>query len=291
MRFGLVGTGHWAEVTHAPALTAGEGVELTAVWGRRPEAAQALAERVGARAYTDVDAMIADVDALAFAVPPQVQAPIAERAAAAGRHLLLEKPVALDPGAAAAVADAVASAGVASVVFFARRFQPAVRQWLDALDGQSWHGGHALLLGSAFAPGSPFDTPWRREHGGLWDVGPHALSLLMGALGPVTRVAATSGRGDLVHLVLQHDGGASSTATVSIGAPPPAACTQVSLWGEGGHTVMPTDQVDATQALGTAVAELVQAARTARPEHPCDVRLGRDVVDVLAQAQQNLRRG
>jgi len=39
LRFGLAGTGYWAQVTHAPALAATEGVELTAVWGRNPQAA------------------------------------------------------------------------------------------------------------------------------------------------------------------------------------------------------------------------------------------------------------
>ena len=39
MKFGLVGTGYWAHIAHAPALAVTEGVELTAVWGRNPQAA------------------------------------------------------------------------------------------------------------------------------------------------------------------------------------------------------------------------------------------------------------
>ena len=39
LRFGLVGTGHWARITHAPALASTDGVELAAVWGRNRDAA------------------------------------------------------------------------------------------------------------------------------------------------------------------------------------------------------------------------------------------------------------
>jgi ornithine cyclodeaminase/alanine dehydrogenase-like protein (mu-crystallin family) len=45
LRFGLVGTGYWARVTHAPALSSIEGVELAAVWGRSAAAAADLAGR------------------------------------------------------------------------------------------------------------------------------------------------------------------------------------------------------------------------------------------------------
>src|ERR1700761_6584856 len=95
MRFGLVGTGYWAKITHAPALASTPGAELTAVWGRDPAAAAALAAEHGATAHTDFGAFLDSVDAVAFAVPPHVQAPLAIRAAQAGKHLLLEKPIAL----------------------------------------------------------------------------------------------------------------------------------------------------------------------------------------------------
>src|SRR6516225_4645270 len=95
MRFGLVGTGHWAKITHAPALASTPGAELAAVWGRDPAAAAALAAAHGATAHTDFGAFLDSVDAVAFSVPPHVQAPLAVRAAEAGKHLLLEKPIAL----------------------------------------------------------------------------------------------------------------------------------------------------------------------------------------------------
>jgi hypothetical protein len=43
LRFGLVGTGHWARITHAPALASTDGIEFAAVWGRNAGAAADLA--------------------------------------------------------------------------------------------------------------------------------------------------------------------------------------------------------------------------------------------------------
>ena len=47
----------------------------------------------------------------------------------------------------------------------------------------------AIWLGTSLQEDNPFNTPWRREKGGLWDVGPHALSVLIPVLGDVTEVA------------------------------------------------------------------------------------------------------
>src|SRR4051794_21840716 len=122
MRFGLFGTGPWANLAHAPGLAAHDGVDLVGVWGRNQAKADDLASRYGAKAYPTVDALIAAVDAIAGAPPPDVQAPIALQAARAGRHLLLDKPVAFEPAVAEQIAAAVAERDLASVVFFTRRF-------------------------------------------------------------------------------------------------------------------------------------------------------------------------
>lgn len=95
LRFGLVGTGHWAQITHAPALASTDGIDFAAVWGRNARAAAELADRYHATVYDDISAFLANGDAVAFAVPPAVQAPIAIRAARAGKHLLLEKLLAI----------------------------------------------------------------------------------------------------------------------------------------------------------------------------------------------------
>jgi predicted dehydrogenase len=294
MRFGLVGTGYWAETTHAPALATTPGARLASVWGRDPNAAAALAARHGATAYADFDAFLASVDAVAFSVPPDVQAPLAIRAAEAGRHLLLEKPVALSVADADAVVTAVEKAGVASVVFFTWRFNREIRAWLadeqarGGWSGSGWSGGVAVWLGTALTDDSPFNTPWRREKGALWDLGPHLAGMLWACLGPVISVSAVPGRGDVRHLVLQHQSGASSTMTTALDAPEPAEGFNLFVWGAAGRSVMPATPDDPEQCLRVAAAELIASANSGHPDHPCNVRFGRDIVAVLAEAEAQL---
>jgi predicted dehydrogenase len=291
MRFGLVGTAYWARVTHAAAIAATPGAELAGVWGRRPEAVRALANEHAARAYDDFDALLRDVDAVVFSVPPHVQAPLATRAAKAGKHLLLEKPIALTREDSDTLTAAVTTAGVASVVFFTSRFQPEVRAWLaDVNTAPAWDGATAHWLANAFGEGSPFATPWRREKGGLWDLGPHLLSILIATLGPVDRVSADKGPRDTTNLLLHHSGGATSVSTASIEAPDAASVTDLVIWGARGRSWMPAGSLAPEAALGVALAELLAVAESGQVEHPCDVRLGRDIVTVLAEAEDQLGR-
>ena len=289
MRFGLAGTGYWARITHAPALASTSGVEFTAVWGRNPRAAAGLAADYRATPYHDVPAFLAGVDAVCFAVPPDVQAGIATQAAREGKHLLLEKPVALTEAAADGLVEAAGRAGVASVVFFTSRFQPDVRAWLAEVQARGgWAGGVSAWLGSALRESNPFNTPWRRDQGGLWDIGPHLISLLWASLGPVTSVTADAGPADVAHLVLHHQGGATSTTTLTLSAAAAAAGFEVYVWGESGRLAAPVANVDPVAALRTALGELVANARAGQTEHPCDVRFGRDVGRVLAEAQRQI---
>src|SRR4051812_48068159 len=121
LRIGVVGTGHWAAVVHAAGVAAHPGVDLVGVWGRDRAKAAAVAEPHGAQAYDDFDALLAEVDLLAFAVPPQVQADLALRAAEAGKHLLLGKPITTDLDAADPLGAAGEHTGGSAGGFFTPR--------------------------------------------------------------------------------------------------------------------------------------------------------------------------
>ncbi|MFE9020762.1 Gfo/Idh/MocA family protein [Streptomyces sp. NPDC007808] len=294
MRTGLLGTGPWARMAYAPALSRHDELEFTGVWGRRPAAAKELADGYGVRAYDDVDELLADVDAVAVALPPAVQADLAVKAARAGCHLLLDKPLATTVEEGRAVVEAVDEAGVASVVFFTVRFQPETDAWIhEQAARKDWFTGRAEWLGSVFsADGSPFAaSPWRREKGALWDVGPHALSVLLPVLGDVRRVAAAAhGPGDTVHLVLEHAGGASSTLALSLTAPPAAEGATVELRGAAGVELLPQSTESAVYALLRAGDALLDASRTGHA-HACDARFGLRVTEILAAAQGRLKDG
>jgi hypothetical protein len=165
LRFGLAGAGYWARITHAPALASTGGIEFAAIWGRDPKAAADLAATYHTTAHHDIGAFLDGIDGVAFAVPPDVQPALAVRAARAGKHLLLEKPVAISEAQADALVRAVEDARVASVVFFTSRFQADVRAWLSDVTGRrGWTGASAVWLGSALQESSPYNTPWRRDH-------------------------------------------------------------------------------------------------------------------------------
>lgn len=290
LRFGLVGTGHWARIAHAPALASAKDVEFTAVWGRNRQAAAGLAAAHGVTPYDDIAAFLAAVDGVAFAVPPDVQAPIAADAARAGKHLLLEKPVAISQAEADDLVDAVGQAQVASVVFFTLRFWAATRAWLaDATARGRWQGGAASWFGSSLLESSPFNTPWRRDKGALWDLGPHVISLLWGGLGPVRSVTADAGLADVSHLILHHQGGATSTVTVTQDGGRAAAGFEAYLWAGSGRSAAPTGAIDPLPPLRTALAELTANVRSGRADHPCDVRFGRDVGRVIAEAERQIQ--
>ncbi|GAB3193927.1 Gfo/Idh/MocA family oxidoreductase [Geodermatophilus arenarius] len=289
MRFAVLGTGHWARTVHAAAIAAHPTAELAGIWGRDAGKAAEVGAEFDVPGTDDLAALLERVDAVSVAVPPDVQVPLAEQAAAAGRHLLLEKPIGLTVDEADRVVTAVRSAGVASVVFFTFRFQAQTTSWLAQAGRTRLAGGAASWL-SALA-GSPFDSAWRRRYGALWDIGPHALSLLVPALGPVVSVQAGAGAGDTVHLVLQHaTPGVASTVTLSHTVAPLATGIEFSVHGDAGRLVLLPDTESPVASLTAAVDELTAAAVTGGT-HPCDVGFGREVVVVLAAAERALASG
>jgi predicted dehydrogenase len=289
MRFGVLGTGFWAQRIHAASLAEHEDAELVGVWGRDVAKANAVGAEFDVAGFGDLDSLLAEVDAVSIALPPAVQVELAIKVAEAGKHLLLEKPIALNLADADRLVAAVHEAGVASVVFFTFRFRPGTASWLEQAARTRLAGGHGSWL-SALA-GTPFDdSPWRKEHGALWDIGPHALSVLVPALGPVVAVQAGPGLRDTVHLILTHASGVASTVTVSHTVAPMSAGAEFFVHGDAGRLVLiPEDRV-APEAFAVAVDELMSAAVT-RGTHPCDVGFARDVVAVLESATRALASG
>ncbi|MGW0431222.1 Gfo/Idh/MocA family protein [Micromonospora sp. NPDC003197] len=287
LRVGLFGTGHWAAKTHAAALAAHPGTELAGVWGRDLAKATTLAKQYDVPAFDDVDALIGAVDAVAVALPPDVQAAVAVRAAAAGRHLLLDKPLALSTQDADRVVAAAQQTGVASLVFFTNRFEPNIASFVAATAAAGgWQGARVNMFASIFESGSPYGgSAWRRERGGLWDVGPHALSVILPVLGRVTEVAAMDGPRNTVHLLLQHGAEATSTVSLTLDAPAAAVGGETVFYGENGVERMPAREGTPVEALGLAIDQLLAEVESGTRDQQCDVRFGREVVAVLDAAE------
>jgi len=295
LRFGLIGTGHWARTVHGPSVAAHPGAELVGVWGRDQARTAALADELRTRAYAELDSLFELADALTFAVPPDVQAPIATRAAERRLHLLLEKPIALSVADAVRLERAVENAGVASIVFFTRRFLPQIREWLQLVaNTDGWYSGRTESDFNLFQEGNPLSvSPWRRERGALWDMGPHSLAQLIPVLGDITAVSAVAGRGDQVHLIFRHSENRSSSASFSYTSPA-ANGNNMFVDGTAGRSAAPMPALSTAEfiaAHAAALDALIDQAQQQEPAHPCDVHFGARIVEILAAAQASMASG
>jgi predicted dehydrogenase len=93
---GLVGAGRIAQAAHVPALAKADGAELVAVCDRSETLSREVARRCDVPGYRSLDELLADdaVDAVILAVPDRLHLPLGRQVLEAGRHLLVEKPLA-----------------------------------------------------------------------------------------------------------------------------------------------------------------------------------------------------
>jgi predicted dehydrogenase len=275
---------------HAPMLAGAAELELSVVWARRPEAAVALAEGFGAEAVGSFDELLARCDAVAFAVPPDIQAALAVRAADAGRHLLLEKPVATTLPDAERLAAAVDRAGVRSQVVLTIRYRPEVRAFLRGVAPETVTYVRGSYVGPGALPGSPFATPWRQSAGAaLLDVGPHTFDLLDAAAGPVTEIRAAV-RGGVTTASTVHRHGAVGQVALSITTPDGPGGVDLDVVTDSGFATMPTGPADEAEVWRAITDEFAATVRTGEP-HPLDVHHGVRLQRVLDAVSRSVATG
>ncbi|CAM3451598.1 Gfo/Idh/MocA family protein [Tsukamurella hominis] len=281
-RIGLVGAGPWARETHAPALAAHPGVDFVGGWARDP----AAAAEVFPRAFDSPSALFDAVDAVAFAVPPNVQADLAVEAARAGRHLILDKPIALDVDGAVALTEAVEAAGVRSIVAFTRRFAPETREFLARAAALGTKAAEAQWLSGAALAGKFAASAWRQERGALFDVGPHVLDLLDAVAGPIIGVDAAryAAESDTWTAQLAHADGAASTVSLSLRTPVLPTVMRVSAHSAQGVTVLESRETPSTECFRVLLDEFLESV-AAGTDHPLGVHRGLALQRVIAQIQ------
>ncbi|MDE1994339.1 MAG: Gfo/Idh/MocA family oxidoreductase [Rhizobiaceae bacterium] len=295
-RFGLVGTGVWARMLHAPMAAKSDEIAFTSIYGRNKLAAGELAGAHQLEAFADFEKFLDSVDIVAFSLTPDAQPHFALAAADAGKHLLLEKPVATDPAVADEIADRLERNNLASIVFFTSIFVPRVRQWVDdATATGGWISGRVESFVRALNdPTNPFyGTDWRRSAGALWDVAPHSVAMLCLTLGKVRHVSATRGQGLLVVLTLTHESGAISQVSATLDAPAALPGSTVLFGSAGANTLPPSQDFfgEANDAYLNAISALVGAAKGSSAENRLDARFGSHVTAVLAAAERSIDTG
>jgi hypothetical protein len=101
-------------------------------------------------------------------------------------------------------------------------------------------------------------------------------------------VTADAGPADVSHLILHHQGGASSTVTVTQHGGEAASGFETYLWGPSGRSAVPAGSGDPIPPLRVALGELAGNIRSGQTAHPCDASFGRDVGRVISEAQRQL---
>lgn len=185
-RWGLAGYGDLAEKRVAAALR--QSGELVAVWGRNPGRAADFARRhdIARACATFADMLSADIDGVYVCVPPAAHAELTRAAAASGRHVLVEKPMAMTSGECdSMIASARASGVTLGVAYYRRAFPKMAHVHKLISEGVLGEPVWAHIAShSWYAPAADDPKHWRVEKaasggaGALADIGVHRLDLL-----------------------------------------------------------------------------------------------------------------
>lgn len=202
-RIGIIGLG-MAVTPHAKSLLdLAERVEVAGAYARSAARRESFAQRFPFPPVEQLDAILSDpgVDCVMILTPPDTHLDLVRRCAAAGKHILLEKPLEVTTARAEQLVATCRAASVTLGLVLQHRFRPAAVHFA-ALQREGEIG--ALIAASAsirlWRPQSYYDEPGRgtlaRDGGGvLITQGIHTLDLLQSLAGPVAEVtgyAATS---------------------------------------------------------------------------------------------------
>lgn len=193
--WGIMGTGAIAGL-FAADLGLLPQAHIAAVHSRSQDNAQAFAARLSATAYDDEAAFLADpaVEAVYIATPNHLHAAQALKAIAAGKPVLIEKPIALNSGDVEAIAQAARERGVFAMEALWSRFLPAVRAVRERIAAGRIGEVRRIRADLSYIhreePGSRFFDP-ALGGGAAFDLGVYPLSLTLHLLG---EPQAVSGR-------------------------------------------------------------------------------------------------
>jgi predicted dehydrogenase len=272
----VVGLGAQAQEDHLPAVRASQTAELVAVCDTAPDRTSAVANTYQVPGYTDLDRLLAEArpDFVIAAVPHHVGRQVVETCAAAGVHVMKEKPFATDPGEAADLAATCRKTGIELMVTVQRRFHPiytAARQLLE-------HIGVPYLVEGRYTFHCPDPAAgWRGQAklaggGCLMDMGYHLIDLVIWYLGLPDRVLADTSAAALpgasydaedtalVHLA--YDSGLNGSLLVSRSVGPKTE--QLTVTGQRGTLVVERGRVSRLDPGGQMIESLAR-----EPAWPC----------------------
>lgn len=197
MRFAVIGCGRIAP-NHGLAISNLEDAELVAAADIVMERAEAFTARFGGQPYASYQEMLQrqDIDAVCICTPSGLHAEQGSAAARAGKHVLVEKPMALSLRDADALIAACREHGVTLGVVHQNRFNPAILRLRQALEigrfGQLNMGTAVLRWhrDQKYYQQAPWRGTWAMDGGCLMNQTIHCIDLLQWMMGPVESVSA-----------------------------------------------------------------------------------------------------
>ncbi len=277
IRFGIIGCGtisNW----HADAIAEIEGATLVGVTDVYEPARIAFAEKRGVKAYESAEALLADaeIDCVCICTPSGLHAPLAIAAANAGKHAVVEKPMALTHEEIADLVEAFEKNNVKLGVVSQLRFSAAVQALKKAVDSGALGKIVVADLSMKFFRSQEYYDKggwrgtWKMDGGGaLMNQGIHGIDILQYVMGPiksVSGIARTLVRNieveDTAVAVLEFENGALGqiVGTTSIA---PGSDRVLEICGSEGTIVLTEDSVTSWECPNMAIPEeLAQNNRT-----------------------------
>jgi 1,5-anhydro-D-fructose reductase (1,5-anhydro-D-mannitol-forming) len=299
VRWGIIGLGRIADTEIAPAISAIPDGVLRGVVSRDQGRADSFAHRHGAqRALTDYAELLADpeVDAVYIATPNALHAGQVVTAARAGKHVMCDKPLALNAADARRAVAACDEAGVRLGITFQTRFHDAFDRFRAVIQDGSL--GDIRVVQAEMSSGRTLLKGWRTDPalaglGTINNIGVHAFDLIRYLLGAeVTEVTALTGHEadlapeTLALVLLRFSNGALAYVNVNQSVAQPQAditvygtkgrvigqsCTRMNMTGTlailtgEGETTVETASFHAYRNVVAAFAEAVAGGREPSP--------------------------
>ncbi len=202
LRAASIGLGWWSDELAGAVQGKSDALRIVACYSRSAAKRALFAKKFATATHDSLDALLADksIDAVILTTPHSQHADHVMAAAAAGKHVFVEKPFTLTAASGQAAAAACARAGVVLAVGHNRRFAPAARR----LKQMAADGGFGTVLhaeANFSLPGALAYTPdrWRANRsespgGAIAALGIHMIDLMHWLLGPIVRVSAQAAR-------------------------------------------------------------------------------------------------
>lgn len=272
----IVGCGGMIAGVHAAALKEIPDARLVGAWSRSPEKTQRFSEQHGVRAYRSHEELLGDpaVEAVSICLPSGHHAEYGVKAAAAGKHVIVEKPIDISIPKAMSLIEVCRKNGRRLSVIFQSRYTPAAKKVRKALD-QGLLG--RLILGDAYikwyrSPEYYKSNAWRGTKaidggGALINQAIHTIDLLQWMMGGVQRLnglVRTSTHAieseDLGVATLEYSNGAVGVIEGST-AIQPGFKERVEIHGQKGSITLEGGNITSWKVEGCTEADYVDAQK------------------------------